>query len=83
MKREKASNMRKIIHILKVVKKNTIIESMHKDSPNQVWVCLKVDINGKSQGCIMKAIGLSCKWNLGKIELKLSIHLSNYPSHTL
>ena len=24
----------------------------------------------------MKAIVLSCKWNLGKIELKLSIHLS-------
>ena len=83
MKSEKASNMRKRIYNLKVVKKNTTIESMQTDEPNQVWVCLKVYINGKSQGCRMKAIGLSCKWNLGKTELKLSIHLPNYPSYTL
>ena len=69
MKSEKASNMRKKIYSLKVVKKNTTIESMQKDAPKQVWVCSKVDINGKSQGCIMKAISLNCKWNLGKIEL--------------
>ena len=83
MKSEKASNMKKRIYSLKVIKKNTIIESMQKDAPTQVWVCLKVYINGKSKGCRMKAIGLSCKWNLGKIELKLPIHLRNYPSHTL
>ena len=63
-----------------MVKKNTTIKSMQKDAPNQVCIYLKVYINGKSQGCRMKAIGLSCKWNLGKIELKLSIHLPNYPS---
>ena len=47
MKSEKASNMRKRIYSLEVVKKNTIIESMHNEAPNQVWLCLKVDINGK------------------------------------
>ena len=69
--------MKNRIYILKVVKKNITIESIQKDAPNQVWVCLKVDINGKGQGCSMKAIGLSYEWNLGKIELKLSIHLPN------
>ena len=66
-----------------VVKKNTKIESMQYDAPNKFGRCLRVNINGKSQGCRVKAIGLSCKWNLGKIEFKLSIHLPNYPSHVL
>ena len=66
-----------------VVKKNTTIEDMKHDAPNKFEGCLRVDISGKCQGCRMKAIDLSCKWNLGKIELKLSIHLPNYPSHTL
>ena len=66
-----------------MVKKNTTIESMQKDAPKQVLGCLRVDINGKSQGCKMKEIVLSCKWNLGKIELKLSIYLLNYPSQIL
>ena len=83
MKSERASNKRNKIYSMDVVKKNTTIESMHKDAPNQVWVCLKVDINEKSQGYRMKTIVLSCKWNLGKNELKLSIHLPNYVSQTL
>ena len=35
---EKASNMRKRIYNLKVVKKNITIESMQKDAPNQMGV---------------------------------------------
>ena len=30
-----------------MVKKNTTIESIKNDAPNQVWGCLKVDISGK------------------------------------
>ena len=60
MKSEKASNVRNIIYSMNVVKKNTTIESMQKDAPNQVWVYLEVKINEKSQGCRMKTIGLSC-----------------------
>ena len=44
-----------------VVKKNTKIESMQHDAPNKFGGCLRVDINGKSQGCLMKAIVLSCE----------------------
>ena len=44
-----------------VVKKNTRIESMQHDAPNKFGGCLRVDINGKSQGCLMKAIVLSCE----------------------
>ena len=66
MKSEKASNMRKRIYSLNVVKKNTTIESMQKDEPNQCLGRLKVYINGKIQECRIKAIDLSYKWNLGK-----------------
>ena len=60
MKSEKAAKMRKRVYSLSVVKKTTTIESMQKDAPNQMGM-LEVDINGKSQGCIMKASMLSCK----------------------
>ena len=38
MKREKASNMKKAMYSLNVVKKNTTKESMQKDAPNQMEV---------------------------------------------
>ena len=63
MKREKGSKMRTRFYNLNVVKKNTTIESMQKDASTQMGEggCVRELTSMEKQGCIMKAIMLSCK----------------------